>query len=31
MLIMALNIVIVAVFPKISLIVPHLLFGYPMK
>jgi len=31
MLIMALNIVIVAVFPKISLLVPHLLFGYPMK
>jgi TRAP-type C4-dicarboxylate transport system permease large subunit len=31
MLIMALNIAVVAVFPKISLIVPHLLFGYPMK
>ena len=31
MLIMAVNIALVAVFPKIALIGPHLLFGYPMK
>jgi tripartite ATP-independent transporter DctM subunit len=31
MVIMAANIAIVAIFPKIALIGPHLLFGYPMK
>ena len=31
MLIMALDLVIVAVFPHVSLILPHILFGYPIK